>query len=102
MKQDETRNYVLEEIKDNELISEKHKQMYKVLNCFEQFLIFISAVSGCVSISAFALLAGISVGVASSAIGLKVCAITAGIKKYKSVIKKKRKKTRSNSVISKT
>ena len=53
MKQDETRNYVLEEIKDNELISEKHKQMYKVLNCFEQFLIFISAVSGCVSISAF-------------------------------------------------
>ena len=28
----------------------------------------------------------------SSAIGLKICAITAGIKKYKSIIKKKKKK----------
>ena len=28
----------------------------------------------------------------SSAIGLKICAITAGIKKYKSIIKEKKKK----------
>ena len=28
----------------------------------------------------------------SSAIGLKICAITAGIKQYKSIIKKKKKK----------
>ena len=28
----------------------------------------------------------------SSAIGLKICAITAGIKRYKSIIKKKKKK----------
>ena len=30
--------------------------------------------------------------IASSAVGLKICAITAGIIKYKSIIKKKRKK----------
>ena len=35
---------------------------------------------------------GIPIGITSSAIGLKICAITAGIKKYKSIIKKKRKK----------
>ena len=47
--------------------------------------------SGCVSISAFASLVGIPIGITSSAIGLKICAITAGIKKYKSIIKKKKK-----------
>ena len=35
---------------------------------------------------------GISIGITSSAIELKICAITAGIKKYKSIIKKKKKK----------
>ena len=34
----------------------------------------------------------ISIGITSSAMGLKICAITAGIKKYKSIIKKKKKK----------
>ena len=34
---------------------------------------------------------GISVGVMSSKIRLNICAITAGIKKYKSIIKKKKK-----------
>ena len=32
------------------------------------------------------------IGITSSAIGLKICAITARIKKYKSIIKKKKKK----------
>ena len=35
---------------------------------------------------------GTCTGITSSAIGLKICAITAGIKKYKSIIKKKKKK----------
>ena len=48
--------------------------------------------TGCVSISAFASLVGIPIGITSSSIGLKICAITVGIKKYKSIIKKKKKK----------
>ena len=56
------------------------------------FHVFISAVSGCVSISALASLVGVPVGIARSAVGLKTCASTAGIKRYKSIIKKKRKK----------
>ena len=35
---------------------------------------------------------GIPIGIMSSAVGLKTFAITAGIKKYKSIIKKKKKK----------
>ena len=49
-------------------------------------------VIGCVSISAFASLAGIPIGITSSAVELKICAITAGIKKYKPIIKKTKKK----------
>ena len=51
-----------------------------------------SAVAGCVSISNFASLVGIPIVITSSAVRLKICAITAGIKKYKSIIKRKRKK----------
>ena len=35
---------------------------------------------------------GIPIGITSSAIGLNICAVTAAIKKYKSMIKKKKKK----------
>ena len=46
--------YHLEEIKNNDLMSEKHKKVCRALNYFEHFLVLISAVSGCVSVSAFA------------------------------------------------
>ena len=45
-----------------------------------------------ISISALASLIAIPIGITSYAIGLKICAITAGIKKYKSIIKNKKKK----------
>ena len=56
------------------------------------FLFFVSVLTGYVLISAFISLVGLPVGVTSSAVDLKICAITAQLKKYKSVIKKKRKK----------
>ena len=62
------------------------------LNYFEHFRILGSAITGCVSTSAFASLAGIPIGITTSAIGLKICALTAAIKKYKSISKKKKKK----------
>ena len=43
-----------------------------------------------VSISAFASLFAAPAGIASSAVGIKICTITAAIKKYKSIIKKKK------------
>ena len=54
--------------------------------------ILASAVTGCVSISALALLVCIPVGIVGSAVWLKIYAITAGIKTYKSTIKRKKKR----------
>ena len=56
------------------------------------FLILASTITGCVSISGFDSLIVIPIRIVSSAIGLKIFAIAAGIKKYKSIIKKKKKK----------
>ena len=61
------------------------------MNYFDHSLISISTITGCVYIFAFTSLAGIPIGIMSSAIELKICVITIGIKKYKSIIKKKRK-----------
>ena len=60
------------------------------LNYIEHFLILGSAVTGCVSISAFPSLVGIPIVITSSAVGLKICVITAAIKKQKPIIKKKK------------
>ena len=89
---DEIKNYLIEEINRNEIMSKKHKKVCGVLNYIDHSLIVISTITGCVSISAFASLIGIPIGIASSAIGLKICVITARIKKYNPIIKKKRKK----------
>lgn len=51
----------------------------------------ISAVSDCVSVSVFASLVGVPVGITSSKLGSKVYWVTAGIKTYTSIIKIKRK-----------
>ena len=72
-------------------MSEKHKKVCRTLNYFEHFLVFVFPVSGCVSIFAFVSLVGVPVGIASSPLGLKICAITAEIKECKSIIKKKKK-----------
>ena len=55
-------------------------------------LILVSAVIGCVSISAIASLVCVPDSFTSYAVGLKICVITARIKRYKSIIKKKNKK----------
>ena len=89
---DETRKYLIEEINRNELMSKKHKKVCTTLNYIEHFLILGSTITGCVSISSFVSLVAIPIGIKSSAIGLKICAITAGIKKYKPIIEKKKKK----------
>ena len=66
---DEIRNYLIEEIDWNELLSKKHKKVCRVLNYIEHSLILISTITGCVSISEFASLIGILKGSTSSANG---------------------------------
>ena len=73
------------------MISKKYKKICTTLNYVEHFLILGSTITGCIWISAFTSLVAIPIRITSSAIGLKICAITAAIKKYKSIIKKKKK-----------
>ena len=73
-------------------LSRKHKKICKTLNYIEYFLILASTITGCSSIFAFTSLLGISIGITNSAIELRICAITVGINKYKSITKKREKK----------
>ena len=81
---DQTRNYLLDEIKHNDLMSGKYKKTCKYLNYVENMLILASAVTGCISVSTFVSLVYVLVGIAS--------AIIVGITIYKSIIKKKEEK----------
>ena len=62
-------------------MSKKHKKVCRTLNYIENFLVLASAITGCISISAFSSLIGIPIGIMISAIGLQICAIAGGIKK---------------------
>ena len=85
------KSYPLEEIKHNDLISENYKKRWNYLNYIKHLVILVSTITGCALISALASLVYVPVGITNFAIGLKICAITAGVKKYKSIITKKEK-----------
>ena len=72
----------------------RSKQVCTALNYIEHFFVLASAVTECVLISVFASSVEIPICIVSSSAGLTICAITAGIKKYKVIIKKKKKITR--------
>ena len=82
-------------------MSKKHKKVCTNLNYIETLLILASAITECIFISAFASFVGIPIEITSSPIGLKICAIAAGIKKYKSIIKKRKKKHDKIALLSK-
>ena len=71
-----------------DLISGKLKKTHRYLNYVGNLLILFSAIAGCVSNCAFTSLVWVLLEITTTAIGIKMCAITAGIKKYNSVIKK--------------
>ena len=61
-------------------MNKKRKKVCTTLNYIEHFLVLGSTITGCISISAFASLVGIPIGITSSAIGLNICEITTAIK----------------------
>ena len=85
---DDTRKYSIQEINRKELMSKNLKNVCITSNYIEHFLILAPTIPWCVSISAFASLIVISIEITSSTIGLKICALTAEIKKYKSIVTK--------------
>ena len=76
----EIKNYFIKAIDKNELMSKKLKKV-----CCN-YIGLTPVVPGCIAISDFCSLPVVSMGITSSAIGLKNCAITGGIKKCKPII----------------
>ena len=89
---DETRDYFLKEVEQNELMNKKHKKACTTLNYIEHFLILASTITGCIPFFSFASLFNIPRGIISSAIGIKIYSMTSGIKQDNSIIKKREKK----------
>ena len=96
---DKTRNYFFEEIQQNDLMSRKHEKFCTTLNYIGHFLILAYAITGC--ISAFTFLLGFPIELTSSAIKLKNCAKAAGVKKYNSIVKEKKKKHDKTALLAK-
>ena len=67
-------------------MSNKLKKVCGTINYIEHFFILASTVTWCILTSAFTSIVDFLVGVTSFAIGLEICSIAAGIKKYKSII----------------
>ena len=55
----QARNYFIEEIKQNESMSKKHKEVCKVLSYIKHLFILASTITECIPISAFASLVSI-------------------------------------------
>ena len=81
LKQSELISELISGIKQSELIRKKHEKNYNFLNYTEHLLLSASTATKYVSISSFAFLVGILVGIASSVATIKIFAITEVIKK---------------------
>ena len=84
------RNELLDEIK-HDFIGDKQEIVYRVSNYFENILFSCSCCQFLGSNSCICFTNQCS-SIASSAVGIKIFAITARIKRYKQIIKTKRKK----------
>ena len=72
---EEIKNYFIKEIEQKELMSKNHRKVSTISNYPEHFLILVSAITGCISISTITFLLVIPIGIRSSVMGLKICAI---------------------------
>ena len=72
-------------------MSKRHIIVCTTLSYIEYFLILASAITEYIPISDFASMLGISLGIMSSAIGIKTLAIAVGTKNYQAIIKKQKK-----------
>ena len=67
----EIKNYFIKETNQNELMKNKHKKVYRILTYIDHFLVSASSITRCVSVSAFASLVVIPIGITSFMVGLK-------------------------------
>ena len=69
---EEIKNCFIKEINQNELMTRSTKRFFTILRYIEHILILTSTITGYISISAFASLLGIHIGITGLSIGLKI------------------------------
>ena len=74
-------------------MSKKYKKTWKYLNYIKKMLISAWKITACVLISKIASLICVPVGITSFAVGIKIFAVTAGTKKFRSTIKNFKKRS---------
>ena len=79
---EEIGNYFIKEIDQNDLVSNKRKEVCTTLSYVGIIVVLVSSVIGCISISVSASLVGTSTGITSSVVRLTIFATTAGIEVY--------------------
>ena len=98
---DGTRNYFIEEMKQNDLMSKKYKKVCTASKYVKQSLVLNFAVTLCFNFYVF-FVRWYSNSYCKFRSCRNVCAMTARIKKYEPIIKKKRKKNDEIVLITKT
>ena len=74
-------------------MSKKYKKTWKYLNYIKKLLISAWKITACVLISKIASLICVPVGITSFAVGIKIFAVFAGTKKFRSTLKKFKKRS---------
>ena len=73
------------------LLKKQSRNVRTTVSYIDYFIIIVSAVTGYISIAGFVSFLSIAIGIMSSAIELKICTISAGIKKLSQLLRKKRR-----------
>ena len=88
----EIENYFIAEIKERELISERHSKYIASFDYFDKSLIVLSATSGGISIASFATVIGTPIGIASASLSFAFSLSTGLVKKLLKATRNKNKK----------
>ena len=78
----EVRDYFIAEIRERELMSKMLSKYIASFDCFEKFLIILSATSGSIFVASFATVIGAPVGIESANVSLAF-SMSIGLKKVK-------------------
>ena len=89
----EIKDYFIAEIKERELMSTRLSKYIASFDCFDKFLIVLSATSGSISIASFASVIGTPVGIASASISITFSLSTGLLKKLLKTTRNKKKET---------
>ena len=89
----EIENYFIAEIKETELMSKRLSKYIVLFDYFDKCLIVLSAAIGSISISSFATVIGITIGIASASLSLTFSLCTGLVKKLLKATRNKEKKT---------